>query len=347
MPETLSKTLHRSDFHFDLPEQLIARFPVEKRSDSRMLYINRCKHSWQDNHFNQLADFLSPGDLIVFNDTKVIPARLFGHKASGGKCEVLIERILDDTQVQTHIRASKSPKIGSTIIFSNDIQAQVIQREEDLFILNFNSKQPIIELLNDIGHIPLPPYINRNDEKKDLERYQTVYAKHAGAVAAPTAGLHFDNDLLQKLQNNGINTAFITLHVGAGTFQPVRVDNISEHKMHKEVINVSPSVCDQIHATKQNGKRVIAVGTTVVRSLETAACTGVLKPFTGETNIFITPGCTFNVIDGLITNFHLPESTLLMLVAAFAGLDITLNAYQHAINNYYRFYSYGDGMLIL
>ncbi len=340
-------TLKRQDFNFHLPKQQIADFPSENRSDSRLLYLNRQANLLTDQYFHQLTEFLSAGDLLVFNDTKVIPARLFGNKPSGGKVEILIERIMDNQQVLAQLRANRTLTLGSVILLEGNITAEVIGRREDFFILQFNLEQSILTMLNDIGHIPLPPYIDRMAVTADKSRYQTIYAKHDGAVAAPTAGLHFDENLFQQLQQKNINTAFITLHVGAGTFQPMRVDNLDEHIMHAEYVEVGASVCDKIIATRRNSHRVIAVGTTVVRALETAACSGKLTAFSGETDIFITPGYQFNSIDGLITNFHLPESTLLMLVAALAALETTLDAYQHAVTHNYRFYSYGDAMLIL
>lgn len=329
-----------SDFDFALPPELIAQYPKAQRNASRLLYLNKTSGAITHKNFIDLPELLAPNDLLVFNDTKVIPARLFGNKATGGKVEILIERILDINLALAHVKASKTPKVGAEILVNN-FKATVIERQNDLFKLKFSEE--IVAILEQVGHMPLPPYITRADELSDKERYQTVYAKHKGAVAAPTAGLHFDKEILGKIKNK----AFITLHVGAGTFQTVRVENVTEHKMHAEYIEVSEAVCEQIKQAKANGGRIIAVGTTCVRSLETAAKTGAIKPFKGETDIFIYPGYKFNCIDGILTNFHLPKSTLLMLVCAFAGFDRVMRAYQAAIQEHYRFFSYGDAMLIL
>jgi len=335
--------MQTEDFHFELPQSLIAQFPPAERGDSRLLYLNGAET--QDLMFRDLESLLQPNDLLIFNNTKVIPARLFGRKSTGGKIEILIERITEENRALAHIRSSKSPKAGATLILDGDgSEVEVMGREGALFQIQFN--EPAIDLLNRIGHIPLPPYIERADGEDDLDRYQTVYAREEGAVAAPTAGLHFSDDMLQRLADRGIKQAFLTLHVGAGTFQPVRVENIAEHQMHSERIEVSQKICDAVTETKKSGGRVIAVGTTVVRSLESAARDGELKPFSGETDIFITPGYQFKVIDGLLTNFHLPESTLLMLVSALAGHKRMMAAYQHAVDEKYRFFSYGDAMLI-
>lgn len=336
--------MQTEDFHFDLPSELIAQFPPAERGDSRLLYLNGAET--QDLMFRDLESLLQPNDLLIFNNTKVIPARLFGRKSTGGKIEILIERITAERQALAHIRSSKSPKPGSMLILDgDDSEVEVTGREGALFQLQFN--EPAIDVLNRIGHIPLPPYIERADGDDDQDRYQTVYAREEGAVAAPTAGLHFSDAMLQCLAEKGIRQEFITLHVGAGTFQPVRVENIAEHVMHSERIEVPQAICDAVTETKEKKGRVIAVGTTVVRSLESAARDGELKTFSGETDIFITPGYQFNVIDGLLTNFHLPESTLLMLVSALAGHQRMMNAYQHAVDEKYRFFSYGDAMLIL
>ncbi|MCW8888090.1 MAG: tRNA preQ1(34) S-adenosylmethionine ribosyltransferase-isomerase QueA [Gammaproteobacteria bacterium] len=335
--------MQTEDFNFELPQSLIAQFPPERRGDSRLLYLNGAET--EDLMFRDLESLLQPNDLLIFNNTKVIPARLYGHKASGGKIEILIERITEENRALAHIRASKSPKAGMMLILDgDDSEVEVTGREGALFQLQFN--EPAIDLLNRIGHIPLPPYIERADGDDDLDRYQTVYAQEEGAVAAPTAGLHFSDEMLQCLADKGIRQEFITLHVGAGTFQPVKVENITEHVMHSERIEVPQAICDAIAETRAKGGRVIAVGTTVVRSLESAAIDGELKPFSGETDIFITPGYRFKVIDGLLTNFHLPESTLLMLVSALAGHQRMMSAYQHAVTEQYRFFSYGDAMLI-
>lgn len=335
------------DFHFDLPEELIARYPMPERSSSRLLCLD--KHSGAMHHgvFKDIESLLRPGDLLVFNNTKVIPARLFGEKVSGGKLEVLVERVLDSRRALAHVRASKSPKPGSSLRVGDGegwSEVNVLGRHDALFELDF--VEGVSDVLDRFGHMPLPPYITREDELGDRERYQTVYAEKAGAVAAPTAGLHFDEPLLARLCDKGVRFAYVTLHVGAGTFQPVRVDNIADHHMHSEYLEVSEEVCRQVHETKAAGNRVVAVGTTSVRSLESAAQGGELVPFTGDTNIFIYPGYTFNVVDALVTNFHLPESTLIMLVSALAGKSNVMAAYQEAVAQQYRFFSYGDAMFI-
>jgi S-adenosylmethionine:tRNA ribosyltransferase-isomerase len=335
------------DFHFDLPEALIARYPMPERSSSRLLCLDKQSGSMRHGVFTDLASLLNPGDLLVFNNTKVIPARLFGEKASGGKLEVLIERVLDNHRALAHVKASKSPKPGSSLRVGDGeawSEVDVIGRQGALFELSFT--EGVSEVLERFGHMPLPPYITREDELGDRERYQTVYAEKAGAVAAPTAGLHFDEPLLHRLRDKGVQFAYVTLHVGAGTFQPVRVDNIADHHMHSEYLEVSEDVCHQIRVVKERGNRVIAVGTTSVRSLESAAQGGTLSPFVGDTNIFIYPGYQFKVVDALITNFHLPESTLIMLVSALAGKDNVMTAYQEAVAREYRFFSYGDAMFI-
>ena len=332
-----------ADFQFDLPDELIARYPLTERSASRLLVLNGLEGALQHRHFAELPEFLQPGDLLVFNNTKVIPARLFAQKETGGKVEVLVERVLDEQRVLAHVRASKAPKAGSRLLLESG-NALMLARHDALFELEFD--QPVLPLLERIGHMPLPPYIDRADELSDRERYQTVYAECAGAVAAPTAGLHFDVAMLAALADMGVETAFVTLHVGAGTFQPVRVEQIEEHQMHHEWLEVNQSVVDAVSACKARGGRVIAVGTTSVRSLETAARSGTLQAFSGDTDIFIYPGRSFNVVDALVTNFHLPESTLLMLVSAFAGYSATMAAYQQAVAAQYRFFSYGDAMFI-
>ena len=338
--------MQRSDFSFDLPESLIAQYPLPDRSASRLLCLARQSGEHQDRMFLDLPDLIGEGDLLVLNDTRVIRARVFGEKASGGKLEVLVERILDDHRCLAHVRASKSPRPGSSITLEQNVSAKVLGRSDDLFELSFEDERPLMDVLETIGHMPLPPYIHRRDEVTDQQRYQTVYARHPGAVAAPTAGLHFSNDILDRLKARGVRIAMITLHVGAGTFQPVRVDQLDQHKMHSEFIEITSEVCDQINTTHNAGCRVIAVGTTVVRTLETAARSGRLAPFSGDTDIFITPGFRFNCVDAMLTNFHLPESTLLMLVSAFAGHASVMTAYQHAIKSQYRFFSYGDAMFI-
>lgn len=358
MMNTSSKTpplpvadLRLSDFDYELPDELIAQSPAEQRNQSRLLRVN-AHGQCEDHQFTDLLQFLKPHDLLVFNNTKVIKARLFGQKATGGKIELLVERLLDEKRALVHIKASKTPKIGTTLYFAeNRIDAEVVGREDALFELVFS--EPLLSLLDKHGQTPLPPYITHTPDSEDDERYQTVYAKTPGAVAAPTAGLHFDDKLLEQLQEQGINTAFVTLHVGAGTFQPVRVNEIKDHVMHAEWYVVDSSVVESIKVTRAKGGRVIAVGTTSVRALESAAQFGgtsedIRCPFAhqGDTRLFITPGYKFKVVDALITNFHLPQSTLLMLVAALMGLDQMKKTYEHAINQGYRFFSYGDSMFI-
>jgi S-adenosylmethionine:tRNA ribosyltransferase-isomerase len=338
-----------ADFSFHLPTHLIAKYPSEQRSASRLLHLDGRNGQVSHHQFRDLMQFLTPGDLLVFNNTRVIPARLRGKKASGGQIEVLVERMLPDNTFLAHVRASKSPKLGSRLILENAVEAEVLGRQEALFHLRFDSTLPVLSILEQYGHMPLPPYIDRADEDSDKERYQTVYNKTPGAVAAPTAGLHFDNTIMAQLAEAGIKTAFVTLHVGAGTFQPVRVDNILEHKMHSEYAQVSQQVVDEVLATKAAGKRVIAVGTTSVRSLESAAkasTTELIAPFYADTDIFIYPGFKFQVVDAMFTNFHLPESTLMMLISAFASREYVMDAYAQAIAQEYRFFSYGDSMFI-
>ncbi|MBA5762332.1 tRNA preQ1(34) S-adenosylmethionine ribosyltransferase-isomerase QueA [Vibrio sp. 404] len=342
-----------SDFHFDLPDELIARYPQPERTSSRLLQLNGNSGELVDGTFNDVLNHIEAGDLVVFNNTRVIPARMFGRKESGGKLEVLVERMLDEKSILAHVRCSKSPKPGSTIILgeNDEFSAQMVARHDALFELKFDSDLTVLEILEQIGHMPLPPYIDRPDEDADKERYQTVYNQKPGAVAAPTAGLHFDEVLLEKIKAKGAELAYVTLHVGAGTFQPVKVDNIHDHHMHAEYVEVTQDVVEAIKATKARGGRVIAVGTTSVRSLESAAQDALKKgtefaPFFGDTEIFIFPGYEYQLVDCLITNFHLPESTLIMLVSAFAGYENTMNAYQHAVENNYRFFSYGDSMFI-
>jgi len=333
-----------SDFDFVLPEELIAQYPLAQRTASRLLQVSGMELF--DRHFADIFDLIQANDLLIFNNTRVIPARLHGQKESGGKVEVLVERVLDEHHVLAHVRASKSPKAGSKLILEDVVHVTMLGREGDLFKLRFEGEQSAIALLDAHGHMPLPPYIERADDEADQQRYQTVYAKHPGAVAAPTAGLHFDELLLNKLLDKGIKSAFVTLHVGAGTFQPVRVDNIEDHHMHAEYIDVDASVVEQIRQTKAQGGRVIAVGTTSVRSLESAAMQGELAEFHGDSQIFIYPGYEFKVVDAMITNFHLPQSTLLMLVSAFSGYKNMMRAYQHAVKQKYRFFSYGDAMFL-
>ncbi|WOX06176.1 tRNA preQ1(34) S-adenosylmethionine ribosyltransferase-isomerase QueA [Microbulbifer pacificus] len=337
--------MRRQDFHFELPDELIARTPTKERRGSRLLCLHGPSGELTHRHFADLPSLLEPGDLLVFNDTRVIPARLFGRKASGGKLEVLVERVLDDRRVLAHVRSSKSPKPGSEILLEDDTPLQMVARHDALFELEF-PEEGVLPVLERLGHMPLPPYIDRPDDDADRERYQTVYSRNAGAVAAPTAGLHFDEDMLETLRAQGVETAFVTLHVGAGTFQPVRVDDIYTHQMHSEVLDVSEAVCRAVADCRARGGKVVAVGTTSVRALESAAASGSLQPTVGETEIFIYPGYEFRVVDRLITNFHLPESTLLMLVSAFAGYRHAMHAYREAVDQKYRFFSYGDAMLI-
>ncbi len=331
------------DFHFDLPPELIAQRPLPERTASRLLVLP-AEGPVQDRRFTDLEALLRPGDLLVLNNTRVIPARLHGRKATGGRVEVLVERVLDAHTVLAHVRASKSPRSGTTLHFGGT-EATVLGREEDLFRLHL-AGETWPALLAREGHVPLPPYIERPDEAADRERYQTVYAREAGAVAAPTAGLHFSADLLARLRERGVETAEVTLHVGAGTFQPVRVAHIADHRMHAERVSVPAETCARVAACRARGGRVVAVGTTSVRSLETAARDGTLRPFEGDTRLFITPGYRFRVVDLLLTNFHLPESTLLMLVCALGGHERVMAAYRHAVAARYRFFSYGDAMLV-
>lgn len=336
------------EFSFELPEQLIASEPQAERSASRLLVMDRQTGDLQHHIFKDILQLLNPGDLLVFNNTRVIPARLFGEKSSGGKVEVLVERLLAGQRFLAHIRASKAPKPGTELLLENSARVIMQQRHDTLFELELLGDEPVLAMLERLGHMPLPPYIARPDTEEDKARYQTVYNEKPGAVAAPTAGLHFDQPLLDQLKAKGIEFGFVTLHVGAGTFQPVRVDSVLEHKMHAEYIEVEQAVVDAIAACKARGNKVVAVGTTSVRSLESAAQQhgGVLKPYHGDTQIFIYPGYEFKVIDALITNFHLPESTLIMLVSAFSQRAQVMRAYQTAITEGYRFYSYGDAMFI-
>jgi len=338
--------MHRRDFQFDLPAALIAQFPCAQRSASRLLSLEGDSGLVADHAFIDFTNFLQATDLLVFNNTKVIPARLLGQKDSGGQVEVLIERVLDQHRALAHIRSSKSPKVGRHLTLEQQLDIEVLGRQGALFELYFHGDLEVTDALEQYGRLPLPPYIEREVAKEDLDRYQTIYAQHQGAVAAPTAGLHFDQALLDRIAEMGIETAEVTLHVGAGTFQPVRVDDIKTHLMHSERIEVSADVCQQVQATQARGGRIIAVGTTSVRALESASQSGEIKAFSGETDIFIYPGYQFKTVDAMLTNFHLSESTLLMLVSAFAGRDNIMAAYQHAIKQQYRFFSYGDAMFI-
>lgn len=338
-----------SDFSYDLPPELIAQEALAERSASRLLHLdtNQKPAKVLDKQFNDILDLINPNDLLIFNNTRVIPARLIGEKETGGKVEVMIERVLDTNRAMAHVRANKSPKAGGKLLLENAINAEVIARHDTLFEISFQHHLSVYEILEEFGHIPLPPYIEREDTEADKERYQTVFAEEIGAVAAPTAGLHFTPELLQALADKGVETAKVTLHVGAGTFLPVRVDNLEDHVMHAEWVEVDHATCDAVAACKARGGKVVAVGTTSVRSLESAAKgTGTIQPFTGDTQLFITPGFKFNVVDAMITNFHVPESTLLMLVSAFSGYENIMNAYHHAVREKYRFFSYGDAMFL-
>jgi S-adenosylmethionine:tRNA ribosyltransferase-isomerase len=344
--------MRTEDFNFYLPDALIAQHPTADRTASRMLHLNGINGELSDKMFIHLPECLQAGDLLVFNDTRVIKARLFGIKHTGGNVEVLIERVINQQTAYAHVRASRAPKVGTRLTLSNAFDVEVTARHDDLFELHFLSKNSVLDLLEQHGALPLPPYITHTATSDDEERYQTVFSKHLGAVAAPTAGLHFNDVMLDKIKQKGINIAYVTLHVGAGTFQPVRVDNINEHKMHSELYSISQETIDMIKATKNSGAKVMAIGTTALRALESAArvsklnAEGNLRASSGETDIFISPGYRFKVVDRLFTNFHLPKSTLLMLVSAFAGMDNIKKAYEHAIAQEYRFFSYGDAMLI-
>ena len=337
-----------SDYHFDLPDSLIAHYPMPDRTASRLLHLDGPSGALEHGQFPDVLDLVQAGDLMVFNNTRVIPARVFGVKESGGKVEALVERVIGSHEALVHVRASKSPKADSKLFLGQDkgenIEVTMLGRQGALFHLAF--AEPVLDVLGRVGHMPLPPYIERPDEDSDLERYQTVYNQKPGAVAAPTAGLHFDDALLAKLKAKGVETAFVTLHVGAGTFQPVKVEEVKDHIMHAEYVDVEPAVVEQIKATKARGGRVIAVGTTSVRSLESASQSGEIAPMQGDTSIFIYPGYEFKTVDAMVTNFHLPESTLIMLISAFAGYDHVMAAYKAAVEKEYRFFSYGDAMFI-
>jgi len=332
------------DFDYELPEALIARHPPERRGDSRLLALGAADEGPRDLHFSDLPSLLRPGDLLVFNDTRVIPARLWGRKATGGRVEVLVERITGPHEALAHVRASKAPKPGTVLHLEGGVEAEVRGREGALFALRFAGPLPVLELLERHGHVPLPPYLARPDAPEDRTRYQTVFARRPGAVAAPTAGLHFDRAMLERLAAQGVAQAFVTLHVGAGTFQPVRVAEVERHTMHAEWLQVPEETVAAVAAARARGARVVAVGTTAVRALESAAVDGALRPFEGETRLFVYPGYRFRVVDAMVTNFHLPRSTLLMLVSAFAGRERVLAAYRHAVARRYRFFSYGDAM---
>lgn len=340
------RAMQKSDFYYDLPAELIAQEPLAARSASRLLCLDGADGRWQDRRFRDLPQLLRRGDLLVFNDTRVIPARLFGNKDSGGRVEILIERVLDERRCLAQVRASKTPKPRQRIVLDPETSLEVVDRQGEFFVLQLSGDSSLHDVLTRCGHMPLPPYITRVDRPEDAQRYQTVYARRDGAVAAPTAGLHFDDALLATLDTLGVERAFVTLHVGAGTFQPMRVDDIAAHRMHTEWIEIDADTAQRINAARAAGRRVIAVGTTVVRVLESAAHEGQVHARCGETDIFIYPGFRFQIIDGLITNFHLPESTLLMLVCAYAGTEQVLAAYRHAVSARYRFFSYGDAMFV-
>ena len=338
--------MNLDQFDYALPAALIAQIPLPQRTASRLLHFKAHGAHFHDLEFMQVQNLLQKGDLLVLNNTKVIPARVVGKKLSGGKVELLVERRLDERTVLAQLKASTLPKPGSSLLFGHDTVAAVSRRQGGFFVLQFNHAHDFENLLQQFGQVPLPSYIRRPPTQADHERYQTVYAQHQGAVAAPTAGLHFDAPLLERLQQRGVEVAALTLHVGAGTFQPVREDNIKKHVMHAEQVTVTQQVCDQAIACKKRGRRVVAVGTTVVRALESAALSHTMQPLHGDTSLFICPGFQFNVVDALITNFHLPKSTLLMLVCAFSGYQTAMQAYHHAVTQRYRFYSYGDAMFI-
>ena len=337
-----SRAMRLRDFHYDLPAELIAQRPAPTRTSSRLLQVQNSELT--DLRFQDFPALMRPGDLLVFNDTRVIPARVHGVKASGGQVEILLERVLGDSRILAQVRSSKALRTDVPIALPGGVVARFIARHDDLFELELDSDP--LSYFETQGQLPLPPYIERTPDREDKERYQTVFAREWGAVAAPTAGLHFDQDMLTRLQGADVDTGFVTLHVGAGTFQPVRVDNPDEHRMHAEFVRVSAELCRKVSAARARGGRVIAVGTTVVRSLESAADLGLLAPFAGDTRLFIQPGYRFNVVDALLTNFHLPESTLLMLVCAFGGYENVMTAYRHAVAKRYRFFSYGDAMFV-
>lgn len=338
-----------SDFEFSLPDKLIAKYPSEERSASRLLHLQRHSGELRHRQFTDILQLLNDKDLMIFNDTRVIPARLYGHKSSGGKVEILIERVLDHNTVTAQLRSSRAPQAGAGILLEGkkdeDVTLEVLGRQADFFRIRFPAPG-VIDILNRMGHVPLPPYIDRRGGELDKDRYQTIYAQHDGAVAAPTAGLHFDQGLMDNIDARGIDRGFVTLHVGAGTFQPVRAQRIEDHAMHPEYALIPEAVCEKIVACRERNGRVVAVGTTSVRCLETASSQGEIKPFEGETDLFIYPGYRFRSVDALLTNFHLPASTLIMLVSAFAGVDNVRNAYRAAIADNYRFFSYGDAMFI-
>lgn len=340
------ETMHLNDFDFTLPTKLIARYPLPQRSDSRLLCLGR-EGDIGHRQFTAIVDLVNPGDLLIFNDTKVIPARLYGQKATGGKVEVLVERIIDQSRMLAQIKASKAPRIGDHLLFPKYVCLEILDRQHQFYELQYNhTDRTMLEIVESIGHVPIPPYLKRPPEESDAERYQTIYAKHKGSVAAPTAGLHFDEEVLEKLRAKQVQMSYLTLHIGAGTFLPIRINNIHEHALHSEYLMVPDSLCQQIKETKARGNRVIAVGTTSMRALETACQSGDIEPYRGETNIFIYPSYQFRCVDALITNLHLPCSSLLMLVCAFGGYERVMRAYRDAVTHGYRFYSYGDAMWV-
>ena len=338
--------MQRSAFSYELPEELIAQYPATERSGSRLLLLDGATGQIEDRRFKDLPGLVRPGDLLVFNDTRVIPARLLGSKVTGGKVEVLVERVLNRHRVTAHVRASKAPRTGSRLRLEEQVEVEVLARDGDLFELRFLDERPVLEVLEELGRVPLPPYIQRIASAPDAERYQTVYARRRGAVAAPTAGLHFDHALFGRLHDAGARLTFVTLHVGAGTFQPMRVEQVERHRMHAEHAEVSEEVVAAVDVARRRGGRIIAVGTTSLRALESGVKGGRLKPFVGDTDLFIYPGYRFGCVDALLTNFHLPESTLLMLVCALGGTERVLRAYRHAVMQRYRFFSYGDAMFV-
>ena len=334
----------RSEFHYELPDELIARHPPEQRSAGRLLHVDGARCSYADRRVADLPELLQPRDLLVVNDTRVIPARLWARKATGGRVEMLLERSSDASRARVQLRASKAVRPGAELTLADGSVIEVVAQVDDFWEIDFRADP--LAVFERLGEVPLPPYLDRQPEAADRERYQTIYARERGAVAAPTAGLHFDTDLLERCRERGAQIASVTLHVGAGTFQPVRVDDLAHHRMHAEQVSVDSTLCAAVMDARRDGGRIVAVGTTVVRALESAAQAGPLQPFAGDTRLFIVPGYRFRVVDALLTNFHLPESTLLMLVAAFAGRELVLEAYRHAVDARYRFFSYGDAMFV-
>ena len=344
--QAIPQLMRVSDFRFELPDELIASHPPTERRDSRLLCLDRATGACADRRFMDFPALLEPGDLLVLNDTRVVPARLFGRKESGGRVEVMVERVRESHVATARIRAGRAPGCGTRMVLDGGADVRVLGREGELFVLRMEHGPGFEPFMEEHGHVPLPPYIRRSDSPLDQERYQTVYARRPGAVAAPTAGLHFDHSLLDELVTRGVELSWVTLHVGAGTFAPVRVEEVATHRMHSERLEVGEATCAAVERTRRRGGRVVAVGTTVVRALESAARGGAIVPMAGETDIFIYPGFRFRTVDAMLTNFHLPGSTLLMLVSAFAGRDRVLAAYRHAVAQRYRFFSYGDAMFI-